>query len=119
VNKNMATEAQKRASAKYDAKNTKALYLKLNVKTDADILDHLDQMENKQGYIKELIRQSMKGVTVEEPKNKIIEGIFAEGETVIVLVDGEKYKRKVRFSKTKLDPVVTILSHEYREIDFQ
>lgn len=116
----MATEAQKRATAKYDAKNTRPIYLKLNKNTDSDILNHLEKMGNKQGYIKELIRKDMNGsVAPEEPKNKIIEGTFAEGETVIVLVDGEKYKRKVRFSKTKLDPVVTILSHEYRECDFQ
>lgn len=55
----MATEAQKKASARYDAKNTKPIYLKLNKNTDADILDHLDSMENKQGYIKELIRKDM------------------------------------------------------------
>lgn len=115
----MATEAQKKASAKYDAKNTKSVFLKLNIKTDADILKHLETVGNKQGYIKDLIRMDMNGVIAPEQKNQIIEGTFAEGETVIVLVDGEKYKRKVRFSKKLLDPAITILSHEYRECDFQ
>lgn len=56
----MSTQAQKRASIKYDALNTTRLYVRLNNKTDSDILEHLDQIENKQGYIKALIRQDMK-----------------------------------------------------------
>lgn len=55
----MTTEAQARASAKYDAANTKGLYLKFNLKTDADILEYLSGTENKQGYIKALIRADM------------------------------------------------------------
>lgn len=53
----MVTEAQKKAAMKYDAANTVQVKLKLNVKTDADILERLDQVENKQGYIKMLIRK--------------------------------------------------------------
>lgn len=41
---------------RYDAKMTKFVGLKLNVKTDADILGWLDQQPNKQGAIKEAIR---------------------------------------------------------------
>ena len=55
----MATEAQKRASAKYDAGNTTRLYIKLNNGTDADILKRLEQEPNKQGWIKELIRKAI------------------------------------------------------------
>lgn len=55
----MTTESQKRASAKYDAAHTRQIMLKLNTKTDADILEHLDTMDNKQGYIKALIRKDM------------------------------------------------------------
>ena len=53
------TEAQKRAKMKYDAKATKKIMLKLNLKTDADILAKLEAVENKQGYIKELIRSDL------------------------------------------------------------
>ena len=53
------TEAQKRAVKKYDAANTKQVHLKLNKVTDADILAHLERMENVQGYIKRLIREDM------------------------------------------------------------
>lgn len=56
----MATKAQARATAKYDATHTKQVVLKLNLKTDDDILSKLDQVPNKQGYIKELIRKNLK-----------------------------------------------------------
>ena len=56
----MSSEAQKQASARYDAANTRQIKLKLNTKTDADILDLLDSLDNVQGYIKSLIRQDMK-----------------------------------------------------------
>ncbi len=55
----MSSEAQKKASARYDAKNTRRIYLKLNLKTDADIFAFLEGKENIQGYIKELIRRDM------------------------------------------------------------
>ena len=53
------SEAQKRAVAKYDATNTKSHLLKLNRKTDADIIAHLDQQSNKLAYLKKLIRDDM------------------------------------------------------------
>jgi len=55
----MATEAQKKAVAKYDAANTKQIHLKLNRKTDADILEQLEKQESVQGYIKQLIREDI------------------------------------------------------------
>lgn len=54
------TEAQKRAKMKYDARATKQVMLKFNIKTDADILEKLDSVPNKQGYIKGLIRADLK-----------------------------------------------------------
>lgn len=53
-------ESQKRATEKYDAANTVQLKMKLNKKTDADILAKLDEVPNKQGYIKQLIRDDLK-----------------------------------------------------------
>ena len=53
------SDAQKRAGSKYDKSHTRGLYLKLNISTDADIIDKLDSVENKQGYIKELIRKDI------------------------------------------------------------
>lgn len=47
-------------SKAYDEANTKGLYIKLNIKTDADIIEALSSVKNKQGYIKALIRQDLK-----------------------------------------------------------
>ena len=58
----MATEALKKAVRKYDAANTTQVHLKLNNKTDAEIIEHLNGKENVQGYIKKLIREDMKKV---------------------------------------------------------
>lgn len=48
------------ASQKYDAENTKRIYIKLNRNTDSDIIDVLESKSNVQGYIKELIRKDIK-----------------------------------------------------------
>ena len=56
----MVSEAQKRASAKYDLTHTKQVKMKLNLKEDRDILEHLADQTNIQGYIKSLIRADMK-----------------------------------------------------------
>ena len=53
------SNAKTKASAKYDANNTKRISLKLNLKTDADILQKLQDVPNTQGYIKELIRKDL------------------------------------------------------------
>lgn len=52
----MANKSAIAAVARYDAKNTKQFKMKLNLKTDADIIEWLDNQPNKQGRIKELIR---------------------------------------------------------------
>lgn len=56
----MTSDAQKRANAKYDKANTKGIYLKLNLTTDADIIDYLQSVDNVQGLIKNLIRANIK-----------------------------------------------------------
>ena len=40
----------------YDKLHVRWINLKFNLKTDADILTYLDSKQNKQGYIKQLIR---------------------------------------------------------------
>lgn len=55
----MPSEAMKKGIARYDAKNTVQVKLKLNMKTDKDILDELERSGNKQGYIKTLIRRDI------------------------------------------------------------
>ena len=51
------SEAQKRAVAKYEKANIRRIVIKLNRNTDQDIIEHLNNIENVQGYIKELIRR--------------------------------------------------------------
>lgn len=54
------SDAQLKAQAKYDKANTVGVYLKLNKATDADIIEHLHKVSNRQGYIKELIRDDIR-----------------------------------------------------------
>lgn len=43
----------------YDKANTIQIKLKLNIRTDKDILNKLSSVPSKQGYIKQLIRADM------------------------------------------------------------
>ena len=47
------------AQAKYDSTHCKYYTLKMNLVNDADIIDKLDKVDSKQGYIKDLIRQDL------------------------------------------------------------
>lgn len=48
------------AQERYDKENTVSVRLKLNKKTDADIIAKLSKVDSKQGYIKRLIREDAK-----------------------------------------------------------
>lgn len=54
----MATEAQKRASAKYAKANMVQRVVRFSP-NERDLLEHLDSKENRMGYIKSLIRADM------------------------------------------------------------
>lgn len=62
----MVTESQRRASAKYDAANTTSIRLKLNINTEMDIIERLEEVGNKSGYIKQLIRDDINKQRSEE-----------------------------------------------------
>ncbi len=64
------SEAEYKAAQKYRKANTKKITLELNIKTDEDILVWLDQQNNKQGYLKQLIRDDMRvsGFRLEDEK---------------------------------------------------
>lgn len=57
------TPEQRRAknvrAEKWDRQNTRQVKFKFNVRTDADILSHLDKQQNVQGYVKHLIRDDI------------------------------------------------------------
>ena len=44
---------------RFDKDNTRRYGFKLNLRTDADIIEHLSKQESMQGYIKQLIRADM------------------------------------------------------------
>lgn len=57
-------EVRLRAQKKYDEahrEDYKAYYIKFNKATEADIIEFLESVKNKQGLIKELIRKEMRG----------------------------------------------------------
>lgn len=59
----MATEAQKEAQKKYRATKVKTITLEFYPNKDQELLDKLNEVESKQGYIKNLIREDIKKVT--------------------------------------------------------
>lgn len=44
---------------RYESKYIRRIQLKLNTRTDADLLAHLEAQPNMQGYIKSLIRADL------------------------------------------------------------
>ena len=54
------SKAKIAANARYNAKMVEQFKIGLNKKTDADIIGHLKKQPNKQGYIKNLIREDIK-----------------------------------------------------------
>ena len=55
----MASKAQTEAVKRYQERNTRLMSIRLNLNTDADIIQRLEEVDSKQGYIKKLIRQDM------------------------------------------------------------
>ncbi len=53
-------EARTRAQAKYDKEHTKGLYMKLNLRTDIDIIRWTWSQKSVQGSIKRLIREDIR-----------------------------------------------------------
>lgn len=54
------SKARLQANKRYDEVNTIQFKMKLNKKTDADIIEFLNKSTNKQGTVKELIRTEIK-----------------------------------------------------------
>ena len=50
----------KKAQERYDRENTVFVGLKLNKKTDADIIALLEKSDNKQGTIKKILKEFLK-----------------------------------------------------------
>ena len=55
----MTSKAKLKANEKYIKANTKTICIRLNYNTDKDIIQRLDEVQSKMGYIKELIRKDI------------------------------------------------------------
>lgn len=64
------------ATQEYDKTNTKRVNLKLNNRTDADIIEKLGQVENIQGFIKAIIRNEMEGAKEMKAFNRITNELY-------------------------------------------
>ena len=67
-------------AALWDKDNTRQIKFKFNLRTDADILTRLDQVDNVQGYIKQLIRAD---IAANSPQNHFDPKKEAAAMTVI------------------------------------
>lgn len=56
----------KRYIAEWQKENTKIIPIRLNLGGDKDVIQKLDEKENKSGYIKDLIRKDIKEVKEHE-----------------------------------------------------
>lgn len=55
----MSTKAEIKAINRYNKENTRIIPLRLNLKNDMDIMNKLEQVPSKMGYIKDLIRKDI------------------------------------------------------------
>lgn len=117
----MNKKIKETAQSKYDKKNTKQVMLKLNLKTDADIIEKLKASNNRQGYIKELIRNDLRSngdiLSIEAIKFLVIPiakkyeikrisvfGSYARNEAkkesdVDLIIDGGMHKGLIEYMK--------------------
>ena len=90
------TDAKRAAIKRYDEASTTQIHLKLNLKTDADILEYLSKQESKQGCIKACLRAAMK--TEEESRRRL-----------------ENHIESCRLAKIKLGEMEIPLRDGYRD----
>lgn len=57
--------------SRYNKDNTKLLSIRLNKKTDQDILYRLDEVDSMAGYIKDLIREDIERYRIENEGSRL------------------------------------------------
>lgn len=57
----MTSDAQRKAVKKYEAAHTISYKVKLNKRTDAEVIKKLKEVSNRNGYFKALIRADLSG----------------------------------------------------------
>jgi hypothetical protein len=73
------TKTKGKTQERSDAKNCRRFTLKLTRSTDADIIALLENKENKQGYIKALIRRDLEQKKGFEPLYILGKGVENDG----------------------------------------
>lgn len=114
----MATKAQIRAAIKQNKENTTTLCLRMHLRNDADIIQKLNNVDNKNKFIKGLIRDEIykereQAFTMDELEqwNK-----GQEREDTMYYIDLRIFdKRQSGYYEISGDPVV-YLSNDYEEI---
>lgn len=59
-------DSQRRAANKWAKENTRSITIKMYLKTDEDLLNHLAKQDNRNAYIKSLIRADLEGRVLPE-----------------------------------------------------
>lgn len=54
------------AQRKYDSANCRFYHLKLNLHTDADVIEKLDSVPSKQDYLRQLVRKDLAAIDNKE-----------------------------------------------------
>lgn len=98
----MAIEAQKRAREKYNKETYKFTTFKLNKTTEADLIKHLEAQPNKQGYLRELIREDYLKSSL-QPFTKIKLTAQFIGETGMGFIGGKVYQIRTECKEIMLD----------------
>lgn len=81
-------DSRTKASAKYIKNNVKRIVLNLNINTDHDMIEYMESIENKQGYLKSLIRKDME----EKEMKKIYTDIGGECEYYIIKLSDTSFE---------------------------
>lgn len=66
-NKKYYTEAHAKAQSEYDKNNMVHVGLKLHINKDNDVISKLNNVDSKQGYIKQLVRDDIKRTGFQVP----------------------------------------------------
>lgn len=115
------------ATQEYDKLNTTRINLKMNNKTDADIIGKLESVENIQGYIKAIIRNDMEGEKTMKKFERITNELYgakhagyridrnAEKEVDEQLIRKLRAERGERFVDNKLDEIYDFDGDAYKD----
>ncbi len=107
-----------RVKREYDKANARTFSLKFNIKTDADILQHIDTIDNKQGYIKRLIREDIarnapKLYVADRETGTFIEPVSTLGEGLRTI---EQFEESDRQEGTFQEDFYTIVNQDHVSI---